>query len=480
MSKPLVHQITERARGFIADPRKLDPVRHRPYRQQPSLRADGRQGARFCAYGAILRAAYDIAGSDDQAQRLADQTAMFVMSRDSPYAAFEELIAINDGQRASGAQERARPVRQGDGQRLRGYKSPRAARGCAKPGGGAGLGRRRPLCWSHDVGPMARGWRNRRVIVAAGQHASESFKRERKAQSTPCPRPTLPFAEPKRTMSWRPRAPGSARTAASRWPPWSAPGARRRWRRRPDGDGAPTAASRAPSRAAAWRARSSPRPRTSWGRQAQDARPSASPTRRPGRWDCPCGGQIKVFLERWTAERAARSRSARHRGPLRPSRPPGQGPASATATASSSSAATSRPTTWYAGTSRAARASWRDAGRRGVPARAGAAGARARHRRDAYRPDPGAARQARRLRGDGDRSAHGVCRRGALPRHPPRHRVAAGHHPEDRARPLYGRGGARPRRPHRRRGAEARACGRSASTSARWAPGGTTPSARSA
>ena len=59
------------------------------------------KAARFCAYGAILRAAYDVAGTDDQAQRLADQTAMLIMGRDSPYSAFEELIAINDGQRAT-------------------------------------------------------------------------------------------------------------------------------------------------------------------------------------------------------------------------------------------------------------------------------------------------------------------------------------------------------------------------------------------
>ena len=97
-----------------------------------------------------------------------------------------------------------------------------------------------------------------------------------------------------------------------------------------------------------------------------------------------------------------------------------------------------------------------DAGRRGVRARHGAAGARAHHRRHPHRPDPGAARQDRRLRGDGDRPAHGLRRRGALPRHPPRHRMAAGHHPEDRPRPLHGRGGAGPRRPHRRRGAQAR------------------------
>ena len=101
MSKPLVHQIAERARGFITDPRKWTQYAIARTGNNRHCEPTDAKATRFCAYGAILRAAYDIAGSDDQAQRLADQTAMLIMERDSPYSAFEELIAINDGQRSA-------------------------------------------------------------------------------------------------------------------------------------------------------------------------------------------------------------------------------------------------------------------------------------------------------------------------------------------------------------------------------------------
>jgi len=104
MSKPLVQQIAERARGLVADPRKWTQYAIARTGNNRHCEPTDAKAVRFCAYGAILRAAYDIAGSDDQAQRLADQAAMFIMGRDSPYAAFEELIAVNDGQR-SGARK---------------------------------------------------------------------------------------------------------------------------------------------------------------------------------------------------------------------------------------------------------------------------------------------------------------------------------------------------------------------------------------
>ena len=101
MSKPLVHQVAERARGLIADPRSWTQFAIARTGNNRHCEPTDARAARFCAYGAILRAAYDVAAADDQAQRLADQAAMLIMERDSPYSAFEELIAINDGQRAS-------------------------------------------------------------------------------------------------------------------------------------------------------------------------------------------------------------------------------------------------------------------------------------------------------------------------------------------------------------------------------------------
>jgi hypothetical protein len=101
MSKPLVEQVIERARGLVADPRSWTQYAIARTGNNRHCEPADAKAARFCAYGAILRGAYDVAGTDDQAQRLADLAAMRIMGRDSPYTAFEELIAINDGQRCS-------------------------------------------------------------------------------------------------------------------------------------------------------------------------------------------------------------------------------------------------------------------------------------------------------------------------------------------------------------------------------------------
>lgn len=101
MSKPLVQQVTERARGLVADPRTWTQYAIARTGNNRHCEPTEAKAARFCAYGAILKAAYDISGTNEQAQRLADQTAMLIMGRDSPYSAFEEMIAINDGHRVS-------------------------------------------------------------------------------------------------------------------------------------------------------------------------------------------------------------------------------------------------------------------------------------------------------------------------------------------------------------------------------------------
>jgi len=101
MSKPLVQQVAERARALVADPRTWTQFAIARTGNNRHCEPTDARAVRFCAYGAILRAAYDVAGSEGPALRLADQTAMLIMGHDSPYAAFEELIAINDGQRSS-------------------------------------------------------------------------------------------------------------------------------------------------------------------------------------------------------------------------------------------------------------------------------------------------------------------------------------------------------------------------------------------
>jgi hypothetical protein len=101
MSKPLVLQVAERARGLVDDPRTWTQYAIARTGNNRHCEPTDAKAARYCAYGAILRAAGDVAGNHDRCQRLADQAAMLVTGRDNPFVAFEELIAINDGPRAT-------------------------------------------------------------------------------------------------------------------------------------------------------------------------------------------------------------------------------------------------------------------------------------------------------------------------------------------------------------------------------------------
>lgn len=99
MSKPLVEQVTESARRLLEDPKNWTQYAIARTRNNRLCEPDDAKAARFCAYGAILRAAHDVTGDSDRAQRVADRAAMLIMQRENPYSAFEELIAINDGHR---------------------------------------------------------------------------------------------------------------------------------------------------------------------------------------------------------------------------------------------------------------------------------------------------------------------------------------------------------------------------------------------
>jgi hypothetical protein len=97
MSKPLVTQLVERARALLSD--RGGWIQNTIARKGNNRECDPTDAGarRFCAYGAILRAAHDLARDFDQAQRLADRAAMFIVDEDTPFHAFEQMIAINDG-----------------------------------------------------------------------------------------------------------------------------------------------------------------------------------------------------------------------------------------------------------------------------------------------------------------------------------------------------------------------------------------------
>jgi len=98
MSKPLVQQVCERARGLVDNPRTWTQYAIARAGNHRACEPTDKRAVRFCAFGAILRAAHDIAGAadEDRAQKLADQAAMRITGHHNLFAAFEELIATND------------------------------------------------------------------------------------------------------------------------------------------------------------------------------------------------------------------------------------------------------------------------------------------------------------------------------------------------------------------------------------------------
>jgi hypothetical protein len=97
MAKPILTQIIERARAYVA-------VRSRWTRYTLALTGNNRdceptdpKAVRFCAYGALVRAGFEVTGDAEQARRLAGKAAMRMTGRASPEEAYEEIYAINDG-----------------------------------------------------------------------------------------------------------------------------------------------------------------------------------------------------------------------------------------------------------------------------------------------------------------------------------------------------------------------------------------------
>lgn len=97
MAKPIFTQIIERARAYVA-------VRSRWTRYTLALTGNNKdceptdsRAVRFCAYGALVRAGFELTGNVDQAGRLAGQAAMWITGRGTPEEAYEEIYAINDG-----------------------------------------------------------------------------------------------------------------------------------------------------------------------------------------------------------------------------------------------------------------------------------------------------------------------------------------------------------------------------------------------
>ena len=97
MAKPIVTQLIERARAYVA--LRSNWTRYTLARtgNNRDCEPTDETAARFCAYGALVRAGYDLTGDTDQARRLAGQAAMSITRRHTPEEAYEEIYTLNDG-----------------------------------------------------------------------------------------------------------------------------------------------------------------------------------------------------------------------------------------------------------------------------------------------------------------------------------------------------------------------------------------------
>ena len=97
MSKPILTQVIERGRALVADHATwtTDALARRANGQACQPTDAG--AVRFCAYGALVRAAYELTADSEKAQRLADLAAAELVGSKAPDRAYMDLYSINDG-----------------------------------------------------------------------------------------------------------------------------------------------------------------------------------------------------------------------------------------------------------------------------------------------------------------------------------------------------------------------------------------------
>jgi hypothetical protein len=99
MARPIFTQLIERARDYVAVPSSWTRYTLALTRNNRDCEPTDAKAARFCAFGALVRAGYDLTGDVDQARRLAGQAAMWMTGRDNREEAYEEIYTLNDGPR---------------------------------------------------------------------------------------------------------------------------------------------------------------------------------------------------------------------------------------------------------------------------------------------------------------------------------------------------------------------------------------------
>lgn len=97
MSRPIFQQVVEKARETVAiRSRWTRFALARTARSKDCDPIDPR-AIRFCAYGALTHAAYQLTNNRVRADQLAGRAAMWVTGRACPLEAFDDISMINDG-----------------------------------------------------------------------------------------------------------------------------------------------------------------------------------------------------------------------------------------------------------------------------------------------------------------------------------------------------------------------------------------------
>jgi hypothetical protein len=98
MAKPIFKHVIERARAYVAA--KATWTRYTLAQTSRGMECEptDAKAKKFCAYGALVRSAYDLTGDPDEARRLAGRAAMWITGRSTAEQAFDDIYTVNDGQ----------------------------------------------------------------------------------------------------------------------------------------------------------------------------------------------------------------------------------------------------------------------------------------------------------------------------------------------------------------------------------------------
>jgi hypothetical protein len=97
MAKPLHKHVLERARELVAGRGTWTRFTLALTANNRTCKPTDAGAVRFCAYGALVRAAYELTPDADRAEELAGRAAVWVTSKPNQDEAYEAIFCLNDG-----------------------------------------------------------------------------------------------------------------------------------------------------------------------------------------------------------------------------------------------------------------------------------------------------------------------------------------------------------------------------------------------